>query len=111
MNTHAPRTLAHLALSCVLGVVVASCSGGSSSGDGSNGPGPVVIGGVDHTPFLTGAHVSLGCDSCHHGNYTATSSSCESCHAANRPSGHFPGTCESCHTTAAGRAAPSITPE
>jgi hypothetical protein len=65
----------------------------------------------DHskTPFpLTGAHVSVACNSCHIGGvFAGTPTDCYSCHKAdyqgttdpNHTAAGFPTTCQTCHTT------------
>lgn len=64
----------------------------------------------DLTDFpLTGAHVSVDCNSCHTSGYTGTASACFACHSddyANTPdpdhaAAGFPTECAMCHTTAA----------
>jgi len=55
---------------------------------------------------LQGAHVSVDCYSCHHGNYNSTPNTCYGCHQTdynqtNNPphaSAQFPTNCELCHT-------------
>ena len=61
--------------------------------------------GARTTFTLSGAHRTLACDQCHHGDFGRTLSDCASCHAADydgaREPGHraagFPMTCQLCH--------------
>ena len=65
--------------------------------------------GFAHTPRfpLTGAHRDLACAQCHRTGYQGTSADCYSCHQAdyqrtrdpNHVAGHFPTTCQVCHST------------
>jgi len=51
---------------------------------------------------LTGRHATLACADCHaNGRYRGTARQCIECHAAAAPVNHFPGSCDTCHSTAA----------
>lgn len=54
---------------------------------------------IDHSFFpLSLGHSGLTCVDCHdHDDYAAADPTCTSCHT--RPSGHFQGACDDCHTT------------
>jgi hypothetical protein len=51
---------------------------------------------------LTGRHAALACSDCHaRGAYRGTARQCAECHADVTPADHYPGACDSCHSTAA----------
>ena len=58
---------------------------------------------------LTGAHLTVACESCHANGYSGTPTNCDACHIAvynatqnpNHPAAGLPTNCESCHTTTA----------
>lgn len=51
---------------------------------------------------LLGRHVDLQCTDCHPlGEFAGTGNLCESCHLVQKPTSHFPGTCEQCHAPTA----------
>jgi hypothetical protein len=58
---------------------------------------------------LTGAHITVACNSCHASGFTGTPTACYACHQTdftgttnpNHVSAGFPTTCQTCHTTTA----------
>jgi len=51
---------------------------------------------------LTGRHAALACGDCHvNGNYQGTAKLCVDCHTGSKLANHFPGACDTCHTTTA----------
>ena len=51
---------------------------------------------------LTGRHAAIACGDCHVNDlYRGTARQCVDCHAKVEPVNHYPGSCDTCHTTAA----------